>query len=707
MRINNFSRKNEFILCILFSFLSQFVFAQPTKAEMEKMRKQAQDAIEKYGSDSAVKKIMKDAQHLQKQAKNVVKNNPNVKNLNASVTKNDTATFALPLKNNKLLTSLPIRTFNKAELVSYLHNLTLKLTEYLRNTYSTDISDVPETAVQQPGTPVGLWIAGRVNESVLVTVKASELNPDNNVRLNNAGGILTSCGLGFYGIPILEYVLEKQPENNMILNNLGQAYLALGDDKKAEQYLLKCIKSYKYYPDANLALAYIYYSRGQKASAISYAENSLRGAWSSKADNFLRKLKPNAKMMDYVRHRYKQPEYFDIRKYPMLEQCTNTATVYTLEPQYVAYATMIDAVTQKYSTLLRQAVYAAATSVPEKIMAVRETKRNPYRPFGMFGNVVLEALKTEYQEKYSHLDSFRNAYYRERAAVNDRYETELQQMQRRHEKADMISDATRCREIDALSNAYLPLYAEPTEMLQRKTLAYYKDYLNDMAYWSYIASINEDQFHVSFYTLVVELLGRLKEINITRFMETKYDSHRFYPCKYQEPGSTVADSLTIEIPDCYLTPKIEFDLGVFKMEVSCETYKLEAGEAFVGKIEYARSSGDVTLAFGVGASVPRVFFEAPGLKGGLEGEAKSQLYITFDNKGTPTDLGVLWEAELKAVIEGGGAKGSIGLEEGLTAGFGSGVAMKENSQLKQAIDKTYPVQPDDNQIDKRIPLYKK
>ena len=433
----------------------------------------------------------------------------------------------------------------------------------------------------------------------------------------------------------------------------------------------------------------------------------MRGAWSSKADNLLAKLKPDAKMMDYVRHRYKQPEYFDLRKYPMLEQCTSTETVASLEPQYVAFRSMIDQVTQKYSGLLSQAVYAAANSVSEKIMAVTKTKRNPYRPFGIFGNVVLQALKAEYQEKFRILNSFRQSYYRQRAELNAKFETELEQMQRRHEKMDQISDETRCKEINALSNSYLPLYAEPTEILQQKTLAYYKGYLNDMAYWSYIASVNDDQFHVSFYTLVIEMLSRLKEINTTRFMETKYDTQRFYPCKYNESGKIKADSIELEIPDCYLTPKIEVDLGAFKLEVSCDTYKLEAGEGLVGKIEYARGSGDVTLAFGVGASVPRVLFKSPGISGGLEGEAKSQLYITFDNMGTPTDLGVLWEAELKAVVEVGNIKGSVGLEEGLTAGFGSGLVMKENSQLKQAIDKTYPVQPDDKQINKNIPLYKK
>jgi hypothetical protein len=127
----------------------------------------------------------------------------------------------------------------------------------------------------------------------------------------------------------------------------------------------------------------------------------------------------------------------------------------------------------------------------------------------------------------------------------------------------------------------------------------------------------------------------------------------------------------------------------------------------VGKIEYSRGSGDITLAFGVGASAPRVLFKSPGIEAGLEAEAKSQLYITFDRTGNPTDMGILWEAELKAVIEMGSVKESIGLEEGLTAGFGSGVQMKENSQLKQAIDKTFPVQPDDKQQNKNVPLYRK
>ncbi len=696
--------KNKVILFIFIILAAQSVSAQPSQAEIDKMVKQANDAMKKYGNDSSAKKAMKDVQDKQKQVADAMKNNASGKNPIA--TKNDTTAFSLSARNNKLLAALPVRIFNKAELVSYLHNLNLKLTEYLHNNYGTSIANISTSATEQSGTPIGLWLKGNIKESVLVTVKAAELKPDNNLVLNNTGGMLTNCGLGFYAIPILEYVLEKQPKNNIILNNLGQAYLDLGDDKKAELYLLRCIKSYKYYPDANLALAYIYHNRGQKATAISYAENSLRGAWSSKANNFLRKLKPDLKLMDYIRHRYKQPEYFNVNKYPMLEQCGSTGTVYQLKPLYVGYKQMIDKLFEKYRTLLAQAAMAAGTSVKDDIMNVTKTQRNPYRPFGAFGNSVLQSLKEEYKEKYRSLDSYIKYYARQRDSLNKEYMLERQEMQLRHQKDDFMSDESKCGERTALNNKYLPLFADMVPTLQRKTLLYLKDYLNDMAYWSYIASINDDQFHLSYYTLVVEALSWLKFINTTRFMEDPNGSW-FYPCDFEETGKSNTDSVEIAYPDCWINPKIEADLGVFKLEISCETYQLEAGEGFVGKIEYSRTSGDITLAFGVGGNLPAVMYKSANIEIGGDAEAKSQFYITFDNHGTPTDLGVLWEAEIKAGLDIGGIKATIGEEENFTAGFGSGLQAKEGGLLKRGVDAMYPVQPDDKQINKNVPLYKK
>ena len=180
--------KRKIIIISLLSFSAHFAFTQPSQAEIDRMIKQGQEAMKKYGNDSALKKTMKDTQDKQKQVSDAMKNNPNGKNPAAPITKNDTAVFSLPSRNSKLLNSLPIRTFNRDELISYLHNLNLKLTEYLRNSYGTSINFIPVTAIEQSGTPIGLWMKGRVSESVLVTIKASELQPDNNLRLNNAGG---------------------------------------------------------------------------------------------------------------------------------------------------------------------------------------------------------------------------------------------------------------------------------------------------------------------------------------------------------------------------------------------------------------------------------------------------------------------------------------------------------------------------------------
>jgi hypothetical protein len=132
-------------------------------------------------------------------------------------------------------------------------------------------------------------------------------------------------------------------------------------------------------------------------------------------------------------------------------------------------------------------------------------------------------------------------------------------------------------------------------------------------------------------------------------------------------------------------------LGAVNLEISCEAYKLEAGEGLMGKIEYDRAKGEVTLAFGPGGSVPKVFFENKnlGVEFGVEAEAKSQFYITFDKTG-PTDLGVLWEAEMKVVAGIGEVKVEFGLEGSSNSGFGS-VQMKEDSSLKALIDRTWYV----------------
>jgi len=104
--------KRTFFISLFLFVIVSILWAQSTQAELDKMMKQAQELIKKYGSDSTMNKTLKSLPDEQKQLVSTTKNSPKGK---------DTTVFSLPSRNNKLLNSLPVRTFTRAELVSYLN----------------------------------------------------------------------------------------------------------------------------------------------------------------------------------------------------------------------------------------------------------------------------------------------------------------------------------------------------------------------------------------------------------------------------------------------------------------------------------------------------------------------------------------------------------------------------------------------------------
>jgi hypothetical protein len=181
--------KKVSFICFILSFSVQFVFAQLTQAEINKMMKEAKAGIEKMKKDPANKELLKDMPDMDSLMKNTKRKMPA-----ATKKPSGTGDVSVAATNIKLLNSLPIRTFNKAELISYLHNINTKLTELIHSNYGKDVTNISRAAATKTGTGIGLWLNGEPEKSVLVALKGAELNPDNLTLLNNVGGILTSCG---------------------------------------------------------------------------------------------------------------------------------------------------------------------------------------------------------------------------------------------------------------------------------------------------------------------------------------------------------------------------------------------------------------------------------------------------------------------------------------------------------------------------------
>jgi hypothetical protein len=630
---------------------------------------------------------------------------------------NDTQHFSLSSRNDKYLNALPIRTFTKAELISYLHNLNLILTELLHNDYGTDIKNIPISAATEGSeTSIALWLNSQQRESALLILKSAEMDPDNSTALNNAGGILINAGLGVNAIPILQYILVKDPGNNTILNNIGQAYLSLGDIKTAENYLLQCVKGSKYHPDANLGLAYINHGRGNKAAALKHAENSLRGAFTVPAFNIVNKLNPDAKLMDYIRQRYKQPEYFNFDKYPLLPQCRDTKNTPILKPQYAAYKEMLRGLREKYQHLLQDEEAISKKEVADKMMAALKMNKSPYRPFGLFANVlVTDLVANEYNDRLLKFTAYKKDYLEKKARLIADCLAEQKKITAKHKtQKDEVAErdgegndgneydeltAAICAEKETVRNNYLNLIADANEAYQQKAIILYKQYFNDMGFWYYVGSVTDHQYKAEFYGLVLQFLDVLADINTGYF---------YNPCRPVEAAEGHAKEIQIDDPDCYMPFALKIPMGIAVVDISCNEYKIEAGEGFIFTVQHNRLCGQTTLAFGPGVKVPEMpEFNIMGASFETGAKLSGQVFLQIDNDGSVLDGGFIFTGKMDVKAKAFGV-GKIMLDnETVTIGYNSGVQMKEGGALKNLIDKTWYVQPDAKQINKNVPLYKK
>ena len=311
--------KKILTLAMLTVLLCQQLFAQPTKADIDRM-KAARLEIEKMKKDPKNKELMKNMPNMDSLMKNMPKGN------NQAATKNiktGTVSSTLPARNNKLLSQLPKKTFTKAELVIYCNDLYKQLADKISPAKVKAVNDI----MAKPGgnaykfnlAAVASWYNGAAEEAILMATKAAMENyPDDDILLNNLSAMLNMGGLEQKAIPILRTLLQKYPDNPMVLNNMGQAYAGLGAADTAMFYLGRCIAKSPNHPEANNTAGQIEISKGNKQKAKEYFEQSLKGAYNNEASNGLRFTDPQAKYAKLIRPRVHIPEYFNPDKYKHL-----------------------------------------------------------------------------------------------------------------------------------------------------------------------------------------------------------------------------------------------------------------------------------------------------------------------------------------------------------------------------------------------------
>ncbi len=667
--------KKTFLFCFLFSVSVQYSFAQvPTQAEIDKMMKDAQALMKKYGGDSLMKNTMKIQQG----------NNTGIINSLYSAdpgSYGNVDNWKFPAKNTALLSSLPKKVFTKAELVIFLNDLFAQLSKKLPANIASSVQ-VMTANYKNDGNKMGDaammgWYSSHPEESILLIVKAAAVNPDNELLLNNCAALLNLAGIEQKAIPILKYVLQSYPNNSMLLNNLGQAYAGLGELDTAMIYLMRCMKITPEHAEACGTAGFIEESKGNTEKAVEYFEKSIKKGYSKVVELKLRKLKKGSRIANLIRPRIKLPEYFNQFKYDLPAQCISVNDALMAEAEHNTFRKMITQQLQKYG-----AIYAELTQKKmEKSMRImntngfgRKLNKNEFmaQPYYELSTIMAGEVLDEYKKEMDEFHSkILKQYNSDLKILDTKYQAELKTLKEGFQKreADCCgegksssccpSDAEKCEAFNNLANTYLPQFAYITEVLQKKAKLIFRTYFDELVYWHYLSlnPVSKDDFRMQYYYFIQQYLNTMGAVCQTRIIK---------PCIAETITSSKQANVIKEM-DCPLDFGFSFVVG--SIELDCEKFSIEGGEIAIFKYELDFKTKESTLNIGIGAALH--------LGKNFRIGAEEYAFIKFDGSGHFSDGGIKMEAfaeatlgeKLKSDKDKIGVKTEVGYTLGIESGW--------------------------------------
>ena len=679
-------------ISILLFLSAQFVLAQPSKADIDKMMKQSQDLMKKYGTDTSVNKIMKGIQDQQKMINDAMKNQPsnNKANTNASLYADPSEygnvdNWKFPAKNITLLSSLSKKIFTKSELVNFLNDIYSQLTKKFPAGITSSVQSIAakknNDGNKMGGAAVTGWYTNYREESLLLIVKAAANNPDDGLLLNNCAAILNMSGIEEKAIPILKYTLQLYPGSSMVLNNLGQAYAGLGETDTAMVYLGRCIKIEPENTEANNTAGQIEAAKGHIEKAIEYFDQSIKSGYNKPAELKLRKIKKSSSIVSFVRPRVKYPEYFNLFKYKLPAQCTSTNNAAVADAEYKAFREMILHQIENYSRKIAD----LQIKYYQNPLTAKNFKKDDFgsQPFSEFCGIMARDVSKEF---YDNLNQYDKKFYADYANLENEYNGKLEAIKKTYKEREAaaiknnccgegnisccIPDGEECKVCTELANQYLPKFAMLTEDFQEKNQDFIKRLFDEVIYWGYLHlhPISDDYFRKEcFYPAVVSYLGTLGKVGVTRIIK---------PCNF-EPTTATADSNEIKEIECPLDIEVPFVIGKFKL--NCDKISFSGGEGAVFSYEKNFKTHQSTVSVGIGLKLELGGKSGP-VKGGVSAGVSETLFITFDGNNGFADGGLKFNASAsaEATAEAGKvvkAKTEIAKEEtgvGYTVGINSG-----------------------------------
>ncbi len=293
-------------------FLSQFALAQPAKktdkaptnAEMQKMMKEAQKAMDEMSPED--KKMMEEMGIKMPDMNKVIPKGVTDKQLQQAY---EDDKLWVPRKNAALIAKASKKLAGEADLKSFLATSCANIKKGLGAKHMADIEQVIKEIKEKAGggntgytsAATILMLASKSKLALAAFVKAYE-QPAATVDyndLNNFAALCNMMGGVQVSMPVLNFMDGKFPNNEIILNNIGQAWFTCGDKDQAKTFFLKCLAISPNHPQANEGLACVYMAEGNTAQAQACIRKSIKKAYSTEKKDKAKKMGYNLGLNDF------------------------------------------------------------------------------------------------------------------------------------------------------------------------------------------------------------------------------------------------------------------------------------------------------------------------------------------------------------------------------------------------------------------------
>jgi tetratricopeptide (TPR) repeat protein len=549
-----------------------------------------------------------------------------------------------PVKDMKRLSLIPSRPPTKTELVN---NIQQSIQQIQKGMPAPKVEAVTQTLnslpVERINTKAALeFYDGDQRSAMLLMMNLATKVPDSVLYLNNLAAMYNMSGVMHKAVPLLQYGLEKYPQSSILLGNIGQSYLLLGDMAKAAGYFTQCLAVDSLHVEANHSMGMIHYFNNEfgKAKACFARELSICVRKSTLA--MAKRMGTKFNLLDLLKQKNKRnsvPEENAIEEIALnkfsLPAFPNSTRDYVLSKfRYEQFAASVQAEQLFWMNKANQISLGYKNAAGDEYPGL----------YTDYVNELLDELGEKYTPEY--LSNY----------GQQEFDALMQTMQIRTQQLITVqcppapagssleiqeAYAIQCCEeqMRPLADALLTEIATTVVPVFKTGILRWREYVNQLTAIAKLDPGNGNRMMV--YNAVAGYFAYLS--NAMLYYNGNLDNY-LPNCRHNynknQIGNLIESNRLWDL-NCAPWMNMEAEILSVAVKLDCNKFAIEAGDHLAGAFEYEFKTQHSTLLLGQA-------FKGSFL--GVNGEAKEQLFLTFDGNLNFSDFGI--KRTLEAGISG-------------------------------------------------------